>query len=693
MNQLQFETSPYLLQHAHNPVHWQPWGKAALDIAKVQNKPILVSIGYSACHWCHVMERESFEDQETADLMNLHFINIKIDREERPDLDAIYMDAVQMISGSGGWPLNVFLTPEAKPFYGGTYFPPVNAYGRTSWKDVLQAINKAWNEKQNDILEQANSLTAHIQNSSMFGKLNKSEVVFSTTSLQTITENLLEQADNEWGGFGKAPKFPQTLSIQFLLRQHWIKNRNKVGVATNFSNNLILKSPELDQALLSIDKMIQGGIYDQLQGGFARYSTDEKWLAPHFEKMLYDNALLISLLCEAYQITKNEIYKDIIDQTMLFIKNEWQSKEGGFYSAYDADSEGVEGKYYVWEKKEIDKLLGDEAALFCRFFNISEGGNWEHTNILWMPVSLQTFCEAENLDQTNTKLLLEKCKKVLLFERNGRIKPQLDDKILLGWNALMITACCKAYGATGTKHYLEMGIAAEAFIQKEMVAVNGGFYHNYKEKAANPAFLDDYAFYIQALIHLQECTGNFDYLNRAQHLCEKVEIDFGENGSPFFFFTPVWQTDLVARKKDLHDGATPSGNSIMAANLFYLSTVFDQLKWQERVAEMLAYAAESTIRYPTSFGGWASLLQQSNNILSEVVVTGKDSKTFIAEILKIYLPFKVFLSLDNDKPINIPLFQNRWNNDKTQLFLCENQVCHSPVNTVAALFEQIETTY
>ncbi len=569
MNLLQYETSPYLLQHAHNPVDWHPWGELALTKAKEQNKPILVSIGYAACHWCHVMERESFENESVAALMNEHFINIKIDREERPDLDAIYMDAVQMISGSGGWPLNVFLTPDTKPFYGGTYFPPVNTYNRSSWKDVLLAINQAWHEKQEEIIEQANGLTDHIKNSSLFGQLEKSEAVFTAASLETITKNLLAQADSEWGGFGRAPKFPQTFSIQFLLRQSVNRESSSVSSSLNtdmlddlneLKNNaefgdsshdsrLTSHGPGLAQALLSIDKMIQGGIYDQLQGGFARYSTDAQWLAPHFEKMLYDNALLISVICEAYQLTRIDSYKSVIEQTMSFIKKEWQSAEGGFFSAYDADSEGIEGKYYVWEKKEIDHLLGEEAPLFCRFYDVSEAGNWEHTNILWVQQNLESFCEAENLDLAKTKEMLEKSKSVLLAARENRIKPLLDDKILLGWNALMITACCKAYGALGNKDYITMAIACENFIQQKMQDENGRLFHNYKQKAANPAFLDDYALYVQALIHLQECTGNLEYLYRAKNYIELVEKDFSDDSSPFFFYTPSWQKDVVVTEK------------------------------------------------------------------------------------------------------------------------------------------------
>ncbi|MDE3145003.1 MAG: thioredoxin domain-containing protein, partial [Bacteroidota bacterium] len=369
-NKLIHETSPYLLQHAHNPVEWYPWGEEALQKAKAENKPILVSIGYAACHWCHVMERESFEDESTAELMNTYFINIKIDREERPDLDHIYMDAVQSMTGSGGWPLNVFLTSECKPFFGGTYFPPVEAFNRKSWKEILMLVQNAYQEKSNEIKSQADKLTEHLIIANSFG-LDKqtasgSDAVFAKENVEIIAANILAQADKEWGGFGNAPKFPQTFSIQFLLRHyHFTKDKNA-----------------LHQALLSLDKMVAGGMYDQIGGGFSRYSTDIKWFAPHFEKMLYDNALLIGVLSEAYQLTKKELYGATIHQTMQFIEREMLSEENGFYSALDADSEGAEGKFYTWTWKELE-ATGIETTSVAEYFHCSPEGNWEHgRNIL-----------------------------------------------------------------------------------------------------------------------------------------------------------------------------------------------------------------------------------------------------------------------------------------------------------------------
>ncbi|HTE32279.1 MAG TPA: thioredoxin domain-containing protein, partial [Chryseolinea sp.] len=434
-NHLATETSPYLLQHAHNPVDWHPWGDEALEKARKEDKPILVSIGYAACHWCHVMERESFEDESTARIMNENFINIKIDREERPDLDHIYMDAVQAMTGSGGWPLNVFLTPTRKPFFGGTYFPPHSYANRPSWKDVLTGVAKAFRERPAELEAQAENLTSHLLKSNAFGlqELTVGEDIFTKERSSEMFSAVMRTADREEGGFGPAPKFPHTFIIEFLLH-HYYYTKNDDAIK---------------QATLSLDKMMMGGIYDQLGGGFARYSTDHKWLAPHFEKMLYDNALLIIVLSQGYQATQHLSYLKIIHHTLEFVDRELTSEDTGFYSALDADSEGVEGKFYVWAKKEIEEVLGEEADLFCEFYNVSESGNWEHQNILHITRPIEKFAVGKNVKWEDLELLLENSRNKLLEQRNKRIGPLLDDKIILGWNALMNTAYSKAFAATG----------------------------------------------------------------------------------------------------------------------------------------------------------------------------------------------------------------------------------------------------
>jgi uncharacterized protein YyaL (SSP411 family) len=423
-NRLINETSPYLLQHAHNPVEWFPWGDEALEKAKQEDKIILVSIGYSACHWCHVMERESFENEPVAKLMNENFVNIKVDREERPDLDHIYMDAVQAIAGNGGWPLNVFLTPQAIPFYGGTYFPPQKAYNRSSWTDVLNSILQAWKERKNEIEAQAENLTDHLLKANSFGAIantiepNKEQDLITIEQCDQMFTTIMKTADTQWGGFGKSPKFPQTFTIQYLLRYHYFTDNKEA----------------LQQALLSIDKMLMGGIYDHIAGGLARYSTDEEWLAPHFEKMLYDNALLINILCDAYQITTDKKYADAIRKTIAFVQTELMSSEGGFYAALDADSEGEEGKYYVWQKKEVDTILGEDAELFCAFFDISEAGNWEEKNILRNLQSIEDFTIARGLEKEIFEKTVQQCLQKLSLQRTSRIKPSLDDKIIFDFD-------------------------------------------------------------------------------------------------------------------------------------------------------------------------------------------------------------------------------------------------------------------
>ena len=664
-NQLANETSVYLLQHAHNPVEWYPWCEEALQKAKEEDKPILVSIGYAACHWCHVMERESFEDERTAEIMNKYFINIKIDREERPDLDHIYMDAVQAISGSGGWPLNVFLTPDKKPFYGGTYFPPVRAHNRSSWKELLVNINQLFSEKRHEVEAQAENLTAHIRDANAFGiTINNQEdhSLFNQTNCALITENLLKNADMVWGGFGRAPKFPQTFSIQYLLRQAHFANEEK----------------GLKQALLSLDKMIEGGIYDQLGGGFARYSTDEEWLAPHFEKMLYDNALLINVLAEAYQLTKNPLYKETIAHTLVFIEREMLSEEGGFYSALDADSEGVEGKFYVWEKEEIDNLLAADSELFCNYYDVSHHGNWEETNILRVLQPLDAFAADKGMDAKQLQTFLANCREKLMTERDKRIRPQLDDKILLGWNALMITAYCKAFAATGNEDYKTIAVKSIGFIAHKFKKSDGGYYHTYKQGEAKiEAFLDDYAYLIQAYIHLQEITANPSYLESAEQITEHVIENFSTEQSGYFYYTPKHQNDVIVRKKEVYDGATPSGNGIMVGNLIYLSIILDNKEWHTMAIDAIKSLGPAILKYPTSFGVWASILQSITNGIKEVVLLGENVNDDLITLLKAYIPNKV-LQASNVESEQYPLLAGKQIEPINQFYLCEDYTCQKP---------------
>jgi uncharacterized protein YyaL (SSP411 family) len=682
-NALIHETSPYLLQHAHNPVNWFPWGEEALQKAKAEDKPILVSIGYAACHWCHVMERESFEDESTAALMNEYFISIKIDREERPDLDHIYMDAVQAMSGSGGWPLNVFLTPDTKPFFGGTYFPPVRAHNRASWKEVLEGIHKSYAEKKNEVVAQAENLVAHMSSANAFGIQKPGEaILFSGEQLQMIAEGILANADKEWGGFGAAPKFPQSFSIQYLLRHyHFTKQENA-----------------LQQALLSLDKMIDGGIYDQLGGGFARYSTDNEWLAPHFEKMLYDNALLIGVLSEAYQLTKNKKYADTIRHTLAFIEREMLSSEGGFYSALDADSEGVEGKFYVWSKKEIDELLGDEAQLFSDFYDVSQEGNWEHASILRVLKPLTLFTQEHARLQTPDSRLTEAAiseklsasRKILMSYRSKRIRPQLDDKILLGWNALMNTAYSKAYAALGDVAYKEMAVRNMRFLESKFPANDGSWQHTYKNGAARiGAFLDDYAYLIQSYIHLQEITGNGEYLIKAEKLTAWVIGYFEEEETGFFFYTNKHQSDVIVRKKEVYDGAVPSGNAVMVHNLLYLSIVFDKPEWAERTHDLIRSLNRAITRYPGSFGVWALAQQLITQGMVEIAITGQHAEEGLSPVLGKFIPNKI-LQVEETNSHFFPLLAGKTGVAKERAFyLCKNYACKAPFLKVEDLLANV----
>jgi hypothetical protein len=677
-NHLINETSPYLLQHAHNPVNWYPWGEEALARARAEDKPILVSIGYAACHWCHVMERESFEDSETAALMNERFINIKIDREERPDLDHIYMDAVQAISGSGGWPLNVFLTPDRKPFYGGTYFPPKAALNRASWTDVLRGVSDAFNERRHEIVAQAENLTGHIEASNQFGFSAGGKTPLSDKEIAGMLDNILKTADTEQGGFGKAPKFPQTFTIRLLLQHYFISKDERA----------------LKQARLSLDKMIDGGINDQLGGGFARYSTDEFWLAPHFEKMLYDNALLVMALSDAYLVAGAQKYLRSIDDTLTFAERELLSPEGGYYAALDADSEGVEGKFYTWSQQEIDTLLGDDAGIFNKYYNIYEAGNWEHTNILHVTTSMEAFAEANGIELKRLDDILRICREKLLLQRSKRVRPATDDKILLGWNAMMNTAYSKAFAATGNEKYRTLAVRNMAFLlDKFSDGGEGRFFHTYKNgEARYPAFLDDYANLIHALLHLQEITADASYLEKVKTLVKWVITHFSEPETGYFYFTNDEQSDVIVRKKELYDGAVPSGNSLMAWNLLYCGVVFDNPEWRERAFSMCSGLKDVVQKYPGSFGIWAVVMLALSKGIPEIAVTGGGSDATLKEILRIFIPFRILQSSPSEAK-GFPLLAGKSFLSTPMIYLCKDYACQTPVNEVPALQKLLDGMY
>jgi len=676
MNHLQHETSPYLLQHARNPVDWYAWRPEAFERARAEQKPILVSIGYSTCHWCHVMERESFENEDIAAFMNENFVNIKVDREERPDVDAIYMEACQIITGGGGWPLNCFLTPEGKPFYAGTYFPPRPAYNRPSWLQVLSHLADIWETKREVAYEQAEKLLAHIsRNDDIF--IQKSALKLSTVetlkpfNLETIYAQMRDRFDRAEGGFGGAPKFPSTMAIQFLLNYHFFT-----------------KNPEaLEHAQLSLDKMIQGGIYDQIGGGFARYATDRAWLVPHFEKMLYDNALLVSVLSEAFKLTGKTLYREAVEETLDYIHREMTNAEGGFYAAQDADSEGVEGKFYVWDKAEIEAVLEEDAPLFCSFYGVTQEGNWEEKNILWRPSSFEGFAAANDLKIENLKKRLKTSREKLFAVRSKRVWPGLDDKILLSWNALMASGYVAAFTAFGYEKYREAAVRNVEFLLKNFADWQAA---RLKHSASqDEAFLEDYAFFIAALTDVYQITFDVRYLQMAGKYADAVLDHFLDAESGLFFFTDARQADIILRKKDLYDNATPSGNSTMALNLQRLGILLDRNDWRERASAMLATMRESVERYPLSFERWAAAMMNEVYPLHEIAVVGDNAAEKALEIQKEFLPNKVIAAavIPDEE---MPLLAGKTGQSDALIYVCRDFACQRPVSDLSEFRQMVQ---
>ena len=662
-NRLISESSPYLLQHAHNPVNWYPWSEEVLQMARSADKPILVSIGYSACHWCHVMERESFEDEHVASIMNREFVNVKIDREERPDLDNIYMEAVQLIAGNGGWPLNVFLTPEGKPFYGGTYFPPKPAFNRASWPDVLHAISDAWKNKREEIIKQADDLTDHITRKDRFLNLQfqvSGKKEDYTELVHSIAEELLRSADKVEGGFGRPPKFPQFALIRFLLAFGYYKNNAEAR----------------RHAHLSLTKMLRGGIYDQVGGGLCRYSVDGEWLVPHFEKMLYDNALFLEALAEAYQESGNDEYKIVAYQTLNWLEEEMKTAEGGFISALDADSEGVEGKYYTWSIEAFEQIAGKEADWLKNYFSVTEKGNFEHSNILFRKEGLP-----ENEPEKN---LLKEFTDRLLAERKRRIAPGKDDKILLGWNALLVKGLLKCGFAFNDDEIVERGIRLFHFLRDTFYKTGQGLYHNFKnDKVGVPAFLDDYAYLIEAGITALSVQPDEHLLDFITKLTASVLENFWDEESGVFYFTSKTQTDIIARKIEVFDGAQPSGNSVMLGNLEKLYALTDQAIFREKAQILGSRLMEMIRKYPSSFGNWCCQILAAETGRSEIIITGLKAYETGRKILTGYLPFDMVISVETEREWGF--IKGKTFHDKPAIYLCYRQFCYAPVNEVKDL--------
>jgi uncharacterized protein len=678
-NRLIDETSPYLLQHAHNPVDWHPWNEEALERAHQEDKPIFLSIGYSACHWCHVMERESFEDEETAALMNRLFVNIKVDREERPDLDAIYMDAVQAMTGQGGWPMSVFLTPNGQPFYGGTYYPPEPRYGMPSFQQVLQSVADAYHKRRDQVQGQAQRLTSALQRSALIGA---QEAEVSVELLQEATATLLQHFDNENGGFGSQPKFPQPMTLDFCLMEY-------------------VRTGDLDvlyMAELTLEKMAHGGIYDQLGGGFHRYSVDAIWLVPHFEKMLYDNAQLLRTYLHAWQLTGHPLYRRVVEETIDYVLREMTAPGGGFYSTQDADSEGHEGKFFVWEMGEIEEILGAHAAgIFASYYGVSDRGNFEGKNILSVVRSVESVAERFRITPAEVEQSLAESRHKLFVEREKRVKPGRDEKILTEWNGLMIHALVECGTALGRQDALDAAINAANFILETMSQPDGKLLRSYKDGQARlNAYLEDYASFVRALIALYETTFDLRWLGEATRLARLMFDQFGDPQLGGFFQTGLDHEQLVVRRKDLIDNAIPSGNSLAAEALLRLAVLLNQNDYRTQAARICSAVKEAMARQPTGFGRLLGVASALLTPSQEIAIVGDTAEpatgALLHEVRKRYLPYTVLALKPPGEETILPVFEGRDLVDgKPAAYVCENYACRLPVTEPAELAELLES--
>ena len=657
-NRLIKESSPYLKQHAYNPVDWYPWCDEAFEKARREDKPLLISIGYSACHWCHVMEKECFEDGEVAALMNEHFVCVKVDREERPDIDAIYMLAVQLMTQRGGWPLNCFTLPDGRPVYGGTYFPKRN------WMGVLEKINEMYRHEPVEMMDYAKRLSEGMRQTELF-KMEAGDKDFTLEELHQAVDRWKSGFDNEDGGPRKAPKFPMPVNYSFLMDYALLHHQDDV-----------LKHVEI-----TLDAMAKGGIYDQIGGGFARYSVDAYWKVPHFEKMLYDNAQLISLYAKAYGIFNKERYKEIVLETINFLDRDMKGEAPCYYAALDADSEGEEGRFYVWTIDELKSLLGNQFALLEKYFHIDEFGHWEHGNYILMRKA------GANVDEQDSEAFAA-LKNQLLNERAKRVHPGLDDKYLLSWNALSITALCDAYKYLNEQAFLDKALQHFAFLMSAFRNTDGSFCHTRKNEHNNiPAFLDDYATLAQAALDLFACTGDEDFFHQVQSIIAYLNVNFSVDNSSFYYFAEEKHKNPVTRQIDVDDNVIPSSNAILA-HVFYIFGSFkgdQQLKNQ--ALKMLAKLKDEITQYPSVYAHWAHLKLYHDAQINELVITGAEANKLFLEFHQHYIPatFAVICKHSSD----VPLLKGKFSADKTQLFICEGERCYAPLSTIKDTLEML----
>ncbi|MCW8803577.1 MAG: thioredoxin domain-containing protein [Ignavibacteriaceae bacterium] len=664
-NKLADESSPYLLQHANNPVNWYPWRNEALKKAETENKLIIISIGYAACHWCHVMEHESFEDTSVAKLMNDYYVSIKVDREERPDIDQIYMDAAYLLTGRGGWPLNVIALPDGRPVYAGTYFR------KDDWTKILLYFKDLYQKEPETFNQEAGKLTQAIKEMKIPGVEQKSSA-FTKQNIEESFKKIISYLDFTNGGTKGAPKFPMPNIYQFLM-----------------DYNFHTKDPKAIEAIkVTLDHIANGGIYDHIGGGFARYSTDEIWKVPHFEKMLYDNCELVSLYSNAYKVTGNELYKKVVYETLDFIEREMTDGSGGFYSSLDADSEGEEGKYYVWTKNEIENLLGEKSEIFCDYYSVTSIGNWEGNNILFITQKKADLLKKYQLTEEFFDKIISESKKILYEERNKRIRPGLDDKILTSWNALMLKGYVEAYKAFGEKIFITAALKNGEFILKNMMNTDGRLNRNYKNgKSTINAFLDDYAYTIEAFISLYEATFDEKWIFTAKKLADYVIAHFKENESNFFFYTSDIDEPLIARKIDFSDNVIPSSNSSLAMGLLKLSRFFYNQPYEELINEMIKAVKQSAMMNPTFHAYWLSAAAKLSFPFYELGIVGENYENEKEKIDRMFLPNIILFGGGGESDLEIQ--KDRYLPGKTLFYVCENRVCQLPVEYSNKAIEQI----
>ena len=668
-NRLIHETSPYLRQHAHNPVDWYPWGQEALDKARREDKPILLSIGYSACHWCHVMERESFENEAIAEVMNAHFVNIKVDREERPDLDTLYMNYVQMTTGSGGWPMTVFLTPDQVPFYGGTYFPPEDRFGRPGFGRLCLALAEAFREKREEIKTRKPDV---LRSLAAMNTLPAGAASVTAASLDQAFDQLAPRFDLTHGGFSGAPKFPGSMSLNFLLR-HFSRTGRREG---------------REFVTLSLEKMARGGMYDQLGGGFHRYSVDERWLVPHFEKMLYDNALLSRLYLEAYQLDPQPLYARVVEEILDYVVREMQNPEGGFYSTQDADSEGHEGKFFIWTPTEIGEILSEEASkAFCRYYDVTDGGNFEGSNILNVPRPLEQVASELSLTPGELARILSEARQRLFPEREKRIKPHRDEKILTGWNAMMGVSFTEASLVLQRADYLEVARRNARFLLEHLCRKDR-LLRTHKDGVSKlSGYLDDYANLVEFLLALYQATGEREWLDQAVIYNDAMLELFWDREQSIFFLTGKEHDKLVTPVRDAYDNATPAGSSVAVFNLLKLAILTNNPEYRTIAETNLENMHLPLTRYPNGFGYLLGAADFYLGPVKEIAVVGNpesdETRRLLEVVHRTFLPNKVVAILDPNAPAGdgqLPLLEGKTLvKGRPAAYVCENYTCKAPV--------------